>query len=202
MPGITKPVSRLLKLYGECTSELFKQFSNDFNPRAALQRNVGIWAGMQTIQQPAVNRNQTSSQQASEARLGVMRHDAGSTSPSSSQLSQAQAQPRYAASWLHPTARALRHGVLNVSYIILPIFKLWSMDHFKGVCKQLLRKARLLSSFNSLCRLLLWALQHLQLGHGRFLVSSDVTCFAGDPAKFNLNIYTLIVQENKPIDLA
>lgn len=50
MPGITKPVSRLLKLYRECTSELFKQFSNDFNPRAALQRNGGIWAGMQTIQ--------------------------------------------------------------------------------------------------------------------------------------------------------
>lgn len=83
MPGITKPVSRLLKLYGECTSELFKQFSNDFNPRAALQRNGGIWAGMQTIQQPAVNRNQTSSQQESEARLRVMLHNAGYTSPSS-----------------------------------------------------------------------------------------------------------------------
>lgn len=50
MPGIAKPVSRLLKLYGECTSELFEQYSNDFNPRAALQRNRGIWAGMQTIQ--------------------------------------------------------------------------------------------------------------------------------------------------------
>lgn len=50
MPGITKPVSRLLKLYRECISELFKQFSNDFNPRAALQQKEGIWAGMQTIQ--------------------------------------------------------------------------------------------------------------------------------------------------------
>jgi len=42
MPGITKPVSRLLKLYAECTSKLFKQFSNDFSPRAALQQNGGI----------------------------------------------------------------------------------------------------------------------------------------------------------------
>lgn len=61
MPGITKPVSRLLKLYRECTSKLFKQFSNDFSPRAALQRNGGIWAGMQAIQQAAINRNQPSS---------------------------------------------------------------------------------------------------------------------------------------------
>lgn len=108
MPGITKPVSRLLKLYRECTSELFKQFSNDFNPRAALQRNGGIWAGMQTIQQAAVNRNQTSSPPASEARLRVTLRDAGSTSPSSSQRSLGSAQLCYTPLYLQPTARAVR----------------------------------------------------------------------------------------------
>ena len=162
MPGIAKPVSRLLKLYGECTSKLFKQFSNDFNPRAALQRNRGIWAGTQTIQQPAVNRNQTSSQQASEARLRVMLHNAGYTSPSSSQCLQAQAQLCYTPLYLRPTARALQYRHFNIFYIILPIFQLWSTGHFKGVCKQHFRKARLLSSLNSPCRLLLWALQCLQ----------------------------------------
>lgn len=148
MPGITKPVSGLLKLYRERTSKLFKQFSNDFNPRAALQRNRGIWTGMQTIQQPAVNRNQTSSQQASEARLHDVLHNAGYTSPSSSQHLQAQAQLHYAALHLF-TSHCRSSPVLafHIFYITLPMFKLWSTDHFKEVCRQQLRKASLLSKF-------------------------------------------------------
>lgn len=164
MPGITKPVSRLLKLYRECTSELFKQFSNDFNPRAALQRNGGIWAGMQTAQQAALNRNQTSSPPASTARLHIAPHDAGSTSPapasarrgqhSSATLPSSYSQILY----IHTHIQALYH----LSYISPATFTHWSTNHLKRVHKQQLRKARLLTSFKSLCRLLFWALQHPQ----------------------------------------
>lgn len=42
MPGISKHLSKLLKLYGECTSKLFKQPSKDFNQRLALQQNMDL----------------------------------------------------------------------------------------------------------------------------------------------------------------
>lgn len=231
MPGITKPVSRLLKLYRECTSELFKQLSNDFNPGAALQQNGGICAGMQTIQQAAVNRNQTSSPPASAARLRVTLHHASSTSPSSSKRSLGSAQLCYNHLSPQPTAKALswihthvymhthkfiytyiytqiqmqtdtqiwkeRESLYHFSYILLAIFKPWSVDCMKSVHKQQLRKARLLTTFKSLCRLLPWAPQHPQrvnpvhtwFWHGQFLISNDVMYFAGNPAKIRLHIY-------------
>lgn len=41
-----------------------------------------------------------------------------------------------------------------------------------------------------------------QFWRGRFLFGNEVTHFAGDPAMFNIYIYTLIMKEKNPINLA